>query len=46
MFILNLIVTLVSMYFAKQAYDEYRLGHGMFWAGLLGWNIHTLLYSL
>ena len=43
MFTLLLIGTLASAYFAKEAYDDCRIGWGMFWAGLLGWDIHTFL---
>lgn len=46
MFILHLIVTGAAAYFAKQAYDDYRIGWGMFWAAMLGWDLHTLVYIL
>ena len=43
MFVIHIIVTLIAAYFAKEAYDDCRLGWAMFWAGLLGWDLHTLL---
>jgi hypothetical protein len=46
MFMLTLFATLVAAYFAKEAYDGYRIGWGMFWALLLGWDLHTLLNYL
>ena len=46
MFILHLIVTLMAAYFAKQAYDDYRIGWAMFWSGIVGWDIHTLILTL
>ena len=42
-FTLFLIAFLASCYFAKEAYDDYRIGWAMFWAGLIGWYLHTLL---
>jgi len=41
--ILNIIVTILSIYFTKEAYDDYRIGPAIFWAFLTGWNLHTLL---
>jgi hypothetical protein len=46
MFILNLILIGIACYFAKQSYDDYRIGMAMFWAGLLGWDLHTLVTYL
>jgi hypothetical protein len=46
MFFINLIVTLVAAYFAKQEYKNGRIGWAMFWSALIGWDIHTLLYAL
>ena len=46
MFTLHLIVTLVAAYFAKKSYDDYRIGWAMWWAGLLGWDLHTVLLYL
>jgi len=46
MFILHLVVTGIAAYFAKQSYDQYQIGWAMFWAGLLGWDLHTLLYYI
>jgi hypothetical protein len=42
-FALNLIVTLASVYFAKEAYEDYRIVPAMFWSCLIGWNLHTLI---
>jgi len=44
MFILHVIVTGVAIYFARKEYDEGRIGWAMFWAGLVGWDLHTLVY--
>jgi hypothetical protein len=46
MFVLLLIGTLAAAYFAKEAYDNYRIGIAMIWASLVGWNLHTILGSL
>ena len=46
MFIINLIITVIAAYFAKQEYERGRTGWAMFWAALLGWDVHTLLYAL
>lgn len=46
MFILSVILTLMALYFAKQAYDNYRISWAMFWACLFGWDLHTLLTYL
>jgi hypothetical protein len=42
-FTLSLIALLASAYFAKEAYDNYRIGIAMIWASLVGWNLHTIL---
>ena len=46
MFMIHLFFTILSGYFAKQSYDQYRFGWAMFWAGLLGWDLHALLTLL
>ena len=43
MFVMNIIVTALALYFAKQEYDNGRIGWAMFWAFLLGWDLHTVL---
>jgi hypothetical protein len=43
MFIIHLLVTILTIYFTKQAYDNYRIGWAIFWAMLLGWDLHVLL---
>lgn len=43
MFILLLLATLFAAFLAKDAYDNYRIGWAMWWAGLLGWDLHTML---
>jgi len=46
MFLLNVILTLIAVYFAKREYDEYRFGWAMFWACLVGYDLHSLLSTL
>jgi hypothetical protein len=41
---LSIIVTLVAVYFAKKEYDDGRIGMAMFWAALIGWDLHVLAY--
>jgi hypothetical protein len=46
MLLLNVILTIMAIYFAKQEYDNGRFEWAIFWAILLGWDLHTLLYNL
>jgi hypothetical protein len=46
MILLNIILTAMAVYFAKREYDDGRIELAMFWAMLLGWDLHTLLYTL
>ena len=46
MFLLTIILTAMAVYFAKQEYDNGRIGLAMLWAGILGWDLHTLVYIL
>jgi hypothetical protein len=46
MFFINVIITIIAAYFAKQEYDRGRIGLAMFWSGLLGWDLHMVLTSL
>ena len=46
MFLLNIILTAIAIYFAKQEYDNGRIGMAMLWSFLLGWDLHTLIYIL
>ena len=46
MFIINVIITIIAAYFAKQEYDRGRIGWAMLWSVLLGWDLHTLLSTL
>lgn len=46
MFFINVIITIIALYFAKQEYERGRVGWAMFWSALLGWDIHTLLSTL
>jgi hypothetical protein len=43
MFLLDCILLVLSIYFAKEAYDNYKVELAMFWSMLVGWNVHTLL---
>ena len=42
-FVLELIVLVASVYFAKEEYENGRIAPAMFWACLVGWNLHTIL---
>ena len=46
MFIFNILLTAIAVYFAIQEYDNSRIGWAMFWAALVGWDLHTLIYTL
>jgi hypothetical protein len=46
MLLLNLILTLVAAYFTREEYYNGRTGWAIFWAILLGWDFHTLIYTL
>jgi len=46
MFLLSVILTAMAIYFTKQEYDNGRYEWAIFWAILLGWDLHTLLYNL
>lgn len=46
MFLFNLILTAIAVYFVKQEYEYRRTGWAIFWAILLGWDLHVLLSSL
>jgi len=43
MILLNAVLTLLAVYFAKKEYESGRTIWAMFWAFLLGWDVHTLL---
>ena len=40
---LSIIATLVAAYFTKSDYDTQQYSSAIFWAVLLGWDIHTVL---
>jgi hypothetical protein len=42
MFYITIIITALALWFAKQEYDNGRIGWAMFWSALLGWDLHTL----
>ena len=46
MLLLNLVLTLVAAYFTCEEYNKGRISWAIFWAILLGWDIHTLIYTL
>ena len=46
MLLLDIVLTLMAAYFAKQAYDDGHIEWAMFWSVLLGWDIHTLVSVL
>lgn len=43
MLVLTVIMTIIAIYFAKQSFNDYRIGMAMFWSFLVGWDLHTLL---
>ena len=43
MILLTVVLTLMSIYFAKKEYEANRILWAMFWSFLLGWDVHTLL---
>jgi hypothetical protein len=45
-FVLEIVVLLASLYYAKEEYDNQRIGYAMLWASLVGWNLHTILGTL
>jgi len=46
MFLLNLVLLGLALYFAREEYNMGRIGWAMFWSLLVGWDLHTLLYNL
>jgi hypothetical protein len=40
---LSIFASLVAAYFTKNDYDNQQYGSAIFWAVLLGWDIHTVL---
>jgi len=46
MFYLTLAITLLTAWFAKKEYDNARIEWAMFWAMLVGWDLHALLSHL
>ena len=43
MFWIGLLATVVAAYFTYDEYKQDRTGWAIFWAALLGWDIHALL---
>jgi hypothetical protein len=43
MLLISIFFTVLTAYFAKQSYDEYRYSWAMFWCALFGWDLHSLL---
>ena len=41
---INTVVTMIAIYFAKESYDLGHIKAAMFWALLLGWDLHVLVY--
>ena len=46
MFFVNVIITIIAIYFAKKSYENYQILWAMFWSFLVGWDIHTLIATL
>lgn len=46
MFWFSLLLTIMAFVFAKQEYEADRIGWAMFWAMLIGWDLHSLLLYL
>jgi len=43
MLLISIFFIVLTAYFAKEEYENRRIGWAMFWAGLLGWDLHSLL---
>ena len=46
MSLLNVVLTVIVAYFTKQEYDNGRYLWAIFWAVLLGWDLHTIITYL
>jgi len=43
---LEIFATTLAIYFLSEAYKENQIGWAIFWGILLGWDIHSLLFTL
>ena len=46
MFYVNVILTIMAIYFANKEYKNNNIKMAMFWSVLLGWDLQVLLSSL
>jgi hypothetical protein len=46
MFILNLLLLLIAAYFAREEYNNGKIGLAMFWSMLVGWDFSMVLHSI
>lgn len=46
MFYVNVILTIMAIYFAIKEYKNNNTKMAMFWSALLGWDLQVLLSSL
>lgn len=44
--LINIILLVAVVYFAKDDYKNARVEWAMFWSALFGWNLHTMLGTL
>jgi hypothetical protein len=45
-FLIDIVLVVVAGYFTHREYEDGRYGWAIFWAVLLGWDIHSLLVNL
>jgi hypothetical protein len=45
MFLLNVLLLGIALYFAREEYNKDRTGMAMFWSMLIGWDLHVLITS-
>jgi hypothetical protein len=43
LYYLEVALLLIAIYFAKQDYNNGRISWAMFWAFMVGWDLHTLI---
>jgi hypothetical protein len=46
MFYVHVILILLTLWFANQEYNNGRIEWAMFWAMLVGWDLHALITTL
>ena len=43
MLLLTILLAFIAIWFAHKEYMQGQIRMAMFWAGLLGWDLHSLL---